>query len=204
MDNVAYSLGIALGRTVLEQIGGSGIDLDKISPVDIAKGIEDVISGKEPLIGMEEANAHIQGYFAKVNEQKSAESVGEKTIGSEFLATNKIKEGVVETESGLQYEVITSGDGEKPANVESQVTVHYHGTTIDGTVFDSSVDRGEPATFGLNQVIAGWTEGVQLMNTGSKYRFYIPSDLAYGDRGAGASIKPGSTLIFDVELLSVN
>lgn len=204
MDNVAYSLGIALGRTVLEQISGSGIDLETVSPADLAKGIEDVISGKEPLVGMDEANAHIQGYFAKVNEQKSEESAGEKAIGSEFLAANKVKEGVVETESGLQYEVMTAGDGEKPAGAESQVTVHYHGTTLDGTIFDSSVDRGEPATFGLNQVIAGWTEGVQLMNIGSKYKFFIPSDLAYGDRGAGGAIKPGSTLIFEVELLSVN
>ncbi len=118
-----------------------------------------------------------------------------------FLAENKKKEGVIETASGLQYKVVTMGTGAKPSATD-RVKVHYHGTLLDGTVFDSSVERGEPITFGLNQVIAGWTEGVQLMPIGSKFIFYIPSNLAYGDRAAG-SIKPGSTLIFEVELLDI-
>ena len=124
-----------------------------------------------------------------------------KTQGEQFLAENALKEGVQVTESGLQYEVIKMGKGKKPAATD-KVKVHYHGTLIDGTVFDSSVDRGEPITFGLNQVIAGWTEGVQLMPIGSKFRFYIPQELGYGAQQAG-SIPPYSTLIFEVELLGI-
>lgn len=124
-------------------------------------------------------------------------------IGEEFLAENAAKEGVQSTESGMQYEVLNKGDGEVHPTAKSKVKVHYHGTLIDGTVFDSSVERGEPISFGLNQVIAGWTEGVQLMVEGDKFRFYIPSHLAYGNRAAG-KIKPGSLLIFDVELIAIN
>ncbi len=204
MDNIAYSLGLALGKTVLQQVQESGVDLTEVSPSDLVKGIEDVLKGNKPLIEMEEANTQIQDYFAKVSEKKSVEAVGEKENSVAFLTTNSERTEVTKLDSGLQYEVLSKGDGEKPVNAEAQVTVHYHGTTIDGKVFDSSVERGQPATFGLNQVISGWTEGVQLMNTGSKYRFYIPSDLAYGDRGAGADIKPGAALIFDVELISIN
>ncbi len=122
--------------------------------------------------------------------------------GIDFLAANKSKSGVVALESGLQYEIIKDGNGEKPTAVSS-VTCHYHGTTIDGKVFDSSVQRGSPATFPLNRVIAGWTEGVQLMPVGSKFRFYIPPHLAYGDRQVGSDIAPNSTLIFEVELLGI-
>jgi len=204
VDNIAYSLGLALGKTVLQQVQESGVDLTEVSPSDLVKGIEDVLKGNKPLIEMEEANTQIQDYFAKVSEKKSVEAVGEKENSVAFLTTNSERTEVTKLDSGLQYEVLSKGDGEKPVNAEAQVTVHYHGTTIDGKVFDSSVERGQPATFGLNQVISGWTEGVQLMNTGSKYRFYIPSDLAYGDRGAGADIKPGAALIFDVELISIN
>ena len=119
-----------------------------------------------------------------------------------FLEENAKKEGVVTTASGLQYIVMTKGDGAMPKETDN-VTVHYHGTLLDGTVFDSSVERGQPATFPLNGVIKGWTEGVQLMNVGSKFRFFIPSDLAYGERGAGGAIGPNATLIFEVELISI-
>ena len=123
--------------------------------------------------------------------------------GEAFLADNGAKEGVTTTESGLQYEVMQEGNGASPS-AEDEVTVHYHGTTIDGTVFDSSVDRGSPTSFRLNQVIKGWTEGLQLMKTGAKYKFFIPSNLAYGPRGAGGDIGPNETLIFEVELISIN
>ncbi|MES2645282.1 MAG: FKBP-type peptidyl-prolyl cis-trans isomerase [Bacteroidota bacterium] len=124
--------------------------------------------------------------------------------GRAFLEENKKRPGVVETASGLQYEVITQGNGEKPASANSRVTTHYHGTTIDGKVFDSSVQRGQPLSFGLNQVIKGWTEGLQLMPVGSKYKLFLPHDLAYGERGAGGSIPGGATLIFEVELLGTD
>ena len=141
--------------------------------------------------------------FQKVMQQKQNSIMDkEKAKGAAFLAENKKKEGVVETASGLQYKVVKMGTGAKPTATD-KVKVHYHGTLLDGTVFDSSVERGQPITFPLNQVIAGWTEGVQLMPVGSKFIFYIPSNLAYGDRAAGDKIKPGSTLIFEVELLDI-
>ncbi|MCI7555306.1 MAG: FKBP-type peptidyl-prolyl cis-trans isomerase [Bacteroidales bacterium] len=144
---------------------------------------------------MEAANGYIQ---TAIDNIKYGET---KAQGEEFLAANKLREGVITTESGLQYEVIKQGKGPKPT-ADSKVKVHYHGTLIDGTVFDSSVDRGEPIEFSLNQVIKGWTEGVQLMPVGSKYKFYIPQDLGYGSRAAG-QIPPYSTLIFEVELLGI-
>ncbi|UAY55873.1 FKBP-type peptidyl-prolyl cis-trans isomerase [Arachidicoccus terrestris] len=134
------------------------------------------------------------------NQKKAAENL---QAGQEFLAENAKKEGVISLESGLQYQVLTMGEGEKPSAAD-QVTCHYHGTVIDGTVFDSSVERGQPATFPLNRVIKGWTEGLQLMPVGSKFRFFIPADLAYGERAVSAVIGPNSTLIFDVELLGIN
>ncbi|MES2518769.1 MAG: FKBP-type peptidyl-prolyl cis-trans isomerase [Bacteroidota bacterium] len=124
--------------------------------------------------------------------------------GKAFLAENKKRPEVIETESGLQYEVLVQGDGPKPSGPRAKVLTHYHGTTIDGVIFDSSVLRNEPISFGLNQVITGWTEGLQLMPTGSKYKFYLPHHLAYGERGAGADIPGGATLIFEVELLKTN
>ena len=136
------------------------------------------------------------------NNNKKAAQVN-AILGSDFLASNKSEEGVLETASGLQYKVLTEGSGTEYPSASSKVTVHYHGTLLDGKVFDSSVDRGEPIGFGLNQVIKGWTEGVQLMVVGEKTRFYIPSNLAYGDSAAG-KIAPGSLLIFDVELLAIN
>ncbi len=140
--------------------------------------------------------------FARSNNAKEAAKKNIE-LGSEFLAANKDVEGVSETESGLQYQVLTKGEGSEHPSATDKVKVHYHGTLLDGTVFDSSVDRGEPLSFGLNQVIAGWTEGLQLMVVGDKTRFFIPANLAYGNRSAG-KIEPGSTLIFDVELLAIN
>lgn len=139
----------------------------------------------------------------KLAKMKSDKATANLRVGQDFLAENKKKAGVVELQSGLQYEVISQGDGAKPL-AYNKVTCHYHGMLIDGTVFDSSVKRGQPATFPLNMVIQGWTEGLQLMNTGSKYRFFIPPHLGYGDRQVGPTIGPNSTLIFEVELLGIN
>lgn len=144
------------------------------------------------------------GVYVIVRNQSNKEAAElNLKLGDEFLAVNKLEEGVVETDSGLQYKVLTQGSGTEHPKASSKVNVHYHGTLIDGTVFDSSVERGEPISFGLNQVISGWTEGVQLMVVGEKVRFYIPASLGYGNRSAG-KIPPGSLLIFDVELLAVN
>lgn len=140
--------------------------------------------------------------FMRQNGSKEAAQINIK-LGDEFLAVNKSEGGVITTDSGLQYKVLTEGSGSEHPNVGSKVKVHYHGTLLNGTVFDSSVDRGEPISFGLNQVIKGWTEGVQLMVVGEKTRFYIPSSLAYGNKAAG-KIEPGALLIFDVELLAIN
>ena len=151
----------------------------------------------------QEEISNFYGFTAKMQEKSEKEMIVTKEKGKAFLAENKKKEGVIETASGLQYKVVKMGTGPKPHETD-KVKVHYHGTLIDGTVFDSSVERGEPIEFPLNGVIKGWTEGVQLMPVGSKFIFYIPSDLAYGDRDAGPTIKGGSTLIFEVELLEIN
>jgi len=143
------------------------------------------------------------GIADKLFKMKQEASAANLKAGQDFLAANKLKPGVTELPSGLQYEVLVEGNGEKPMAFNN-VTCHYHGTLIDGTVFDSSVKRGQPATFPLNMVIKGWTEGLQLMSVGSKWRFFIPADLAYGDRQVSAQIGPNSTLIFDVELLGIN
>jgi FKBP-type peptidyl-prolyl cis-trans isomerase len=166
----------------------------------------DAQSGTDTLLTQDEMMTALQTFQTTMMERQQAKAEREAseniTAGEAFLAENASKEGVMVTESGLQYKVITEGSGPKPQATD-QVTVHYRGTLLDGTEFDSSYSRGEPATFGLNQVIPGWTEGVQLMNVGSKYEFYIPANLAYGERGAGASIGPNSTLIFEVELISI-
>jgi FKBP-type peptidyl-prolyl cis-trans isomerase FklB len=162
--------------------------------------MKEVINGKEPKINNDQALMIIQNYFAKKQSAMSEEKIDEGRI---FLEENKKKEGVTTLESGLQYTVITKGTGPKP-KLEDNVTTHYHGTLIDGTVFDSSVDRGEPASFPVGGVIKGWTEALQLMNVGSKWKLFVPYDLAYGERGAGQQIGPYSTLIFEVELLSIN
>jgi len=192
-ERISYALGANIGESFKQQ--GIDVVMDKF-----IKGFTDGKSGQNQFNQAE--MEQIFNEFQKMMQQKQMSMVDEeKAKGAAFLAENKKKEGVIETPSGLQYKVVKMGTGAKPSATD-KVKVHYHGTLLDGTVFDSSVQRGEPITFGLNQVIAGWTEGVQLMPVGSKFIFYIPSNLAYGDRAAG-SIKPGSTLIFEVELLDI-
>ena len=194
MEKVSYSLGVNVATGVKAQ------GLDTIDANAVAKAFKDVFEGNDLDISEEESMQVLQDYFGKLAAEKSAQA-GES--GSEYLAQNAVKEGVITTESGLQYEVITKGNGAKPT-AENQVTVHYHGMLTDGTVFDSSVDRKEPAQFGVNQVIPGWTEALQLMSVGDKWKLTIPAVLAYGDRGAGGLIGPGETLVFEVELLGIN
>ena len=199
MDKVSYALGIGIGRQ-LSQMGAADLNID-----DFAQAIKDVIAGDLKL-GDAEAQQIVQEFFAKQEEKQKAEAAEKgkaaKQDGEKFLAENGKKEGVITTASGLQYQVLREGNGQSPKATDT-VECHYEGTLIDGTKFDSSYDRGQTATFPLNQVIAGWTEGLQLMKEGGKYRFFIPYNLGYGARGAGASIPPFSTLVFDVELVSV-
>lgn len=199
MDKVSYALGIGIGRQ-LSQMGAADLNID-----DFAQAIKDVIAGDLKL-GDAEAQQIVQEFFAKQEEKQKAEAAEKgkaaKQDGEKFLAENGKKEGVITTASGLQYQVLRKGNGQSPKATDT-VECHYEGTLIDGTKFDSSYDRGQTATFPLNQVIAGWTEGLQLMKEGGKYRFFIPYELGYGERGAGASIPPFSTLVFDVELVSV-
>ena len=194
LDSVSYSLGVNIGENIKTQF--EDINLDNFEA-----GIKDVLEKDvEAKISDNQAQAIIQSYFSK-KQQKQSESVIEEGIN--FLRENGKREGVTTLASGLQYEVINDGTGPKPT-IEDNVTTHYHGTLIDGTVFDSSVDRGEPASFPVGGVIKGWTEALQLMAVGSKWKLYVPYDLAYGERGAGQQIGPYSTLIFDVELISIN
>ena len=191
-DRFSYSLGMIIGERVIKQYEVVDYDL-------MMAGIKAQHGGQDTLMTIEEAgeilNAHMEKVFAK-----QAEDI--KLRGQDYLKSNAEKEGVQVTESGLQYMVITEADGAKP-KAEDEVTVHYRGTLIDGTEFDSSYSRNSPATFTLNQVIPGWTEGVQLMSVGSKYQFVIPYELGYGERGAGGSIGPFETLIFEVELIEI-
>lgn len=200
MDKVSYALGLGIGHQ-LKGMGGDKLIID-----DFAQAIKDVISGADTKIGMKEAQVIVNTFLAEVEEenQKKREEAGAmfKEAGEKFLAENAKKDGIVTTASGLQYEVLNPGSGKQPKATDS-VKCHYEGRLIDGTVFDSSYRRGTPATFGLNQVISGWTEGVQLMQEGAKFRFYIPFNLAYGANGAGENIPPYSALIFDVELLEI-
>ena len=192
IDAVSYAYGISIGENLKAQ-GMSDMNLSALS-----KGLIESMLGRNTLISPQNAQEILNQYMTKLTEERMKEA---QLAAKAYFDQNGKREGVTTTESGLQYEVLKKGDGAKPL-ATSKVTVHYHGTKVDGSVFDSSVDRGEPATFGLNQVIKGWTEGVQLMSVGSKYKFYVPSDLAYGDRGAGGKIGPGETLIFEVELIS--
>lgn len=183
---------------------GSGIN--ELNVQDFANGVAAVYDGVQPEMTYEEAKQTVQEFFTKMQEEMEAEAAkaGEanKQIGEAFLSENAKREGIKVTESGLQYEVLTEGNGATPV-ASDKVEVHYTGKLIDGTVFDSSVERGVPAMFGVTQVIPGWVEALQLMKEGDKWRLYIPSDLAYGSQGAGGIIGPNSTLIFDVELLRV-
>ena len=193
MDKVSYALGLSIGNN----FQNSGIK--QLQVADFVKGLEDVLGEKQPAISYEEAKQVINDYFMKLQQERLEIN---KQAGAEFLEINHHKAGVVELPSGLQYEILKQGTGAKPS-ANDKVKCHYHGTLINGTVFDSSVQRGEPATFGVSQVIPGWIEALQLMPVGSKWRLFIPSNLAYGEHGAGDVIEPNSTLIFDVELLDI-
>ena len=193
-DKVSYAVGLSIAESLKSQQLGS-LDLNFLKD-----GIQDVFEQKELKINPQEANGLIQAYLEEANTAAFGEN---KEQGIAFLETNKNKDGILTTESGLQYEVIEEGEGVK-AGATDTVTVHYHGTLIDGTVFDSSTERGTPASFGVNQVIPGWTEALQLMSVGAKYRLYIPQELAYGaNPHPGGPIKPYSALIFDVELIEI-
>ena len=193
IDSVSYSLGVNIGENIKKQF--PDIDLDNFEAA-----IKDVLDeSKEPKISNVDAQKLIQDYFTKI-QAKASESVME--VGKKFLADNSKRENVITLESGLQYEIMKTGEGPKPT-LEDKVTTHYHGTLIDGTVFDSSVDRGEPASFPVNGVIKGWTEGVQLIGEGGEIMLYIPSELAYGSNGSGKDIGPNATIIFKVELIKI-
>lgn len=194
MDQLSYAWGMAFGHQ-LRGMGVSNIDFK-----DFDEALHDAFDGKDAKLKPEQANEIIQKFLQELTEKKTAEM---KAAGEKFLAENLKNENVKSTPSGLQYIVEKEGEGEHPT-AESEVTVHYTGKLLDGTVFDSSVSRGEPATFPLNRVIPGWTEGVQLMKEGAKYTFFIPSDLAYGPQGVPNAIPPHSTLIFEVELIKIN
>ena len=200
MDKLSYALGLGIGQQ-LAQMGAKDLCVD-----DFAQSIRDVLEGRELKVSHREAQKIVQEYFAKQEEKLNAERAEKgKTAreeGEKYLAEIAKKEGIVTLKSGLQYQVLKEGNGKKPKATD-KVKCHYEGFLIDGTVFDSSVQRGEPAVFGLQQVIAGWTEGLQLMQEGAKYRFFIPYRLAYGEGGAGQLIPPFAALIFDVELIEV-
>jgi FKBP-type peptidyl-prolyl cis-trans isomerase FklB len=197
--DVSYCIGTMIAGNLKQQ----GV---KVDIAELTKGLTDTLEGKKPRIEPAEVQkimmAFQQEQMKAQQEKASGAATKNKEEGTAFLAKNGKEEGVVTTASGLQYKILKQGDGAKPAATD-KVKVHYHGTLLDGKVFDSSVDRGEPISFPLDGVIKGWTEGVQLMPVGSKFKFFIPSDLAYGDGGAGADIGPGSTLIFEVELLAI-
>lgn len=201
MDKTSYALGLNIGQQ-LKEMGLKGT----LVAADFAAAVNDMVEGNKLQLDVNEANQILGAFFAELEakQQAAAAEAGKaaKEEGEKFLAENAKKPGVTVTASGLQYEVIVEGTGRQPVAADT-VRCHYHGTLIDGTVFDSSYQRNEPCDFGLRQVIAGWTEGVQLMKEGAKYRFYIPYNLAYGERGAGAQIPPFAALIFDVELIKV-
>ncbi|HFD12700.1 MAG TPA: FKBP-type peptidyl-prolyl cis-trans isomerase [Crenotrichaceae bacterium] len=191
-DKLSYSLGMMIAERVAKPYKDINYEV-------LLEGLKAQHTGQETLLKQQDANMIISDYHTQLIKQRSSKA---KLAGDQYLAENAKKQGVTVTKSGLQYEVLKAGDGPKPKATDT-VSVHYVGTLLDGTEFDSSVKRGTPSTFPLNRVIPGWTEGVQLMNVGSKYRFVIPSDLAYGTRGAGGKIGPGETLIFEIELLEI-
>lgn len=197
-DSAAYAIGMDIANNIRKGLpeapGGKELNLQIIQ-----QAFTTIMKGDSGLFASSKAGAITQGYFMKAQSNEGAKN---KEAGQKFLADNGKRAGVTTTASGLQYEIIKAGNGPKPT-ADNQVKVHYHGTTIDGKVFDSSVDRGEPVTFGLTQVIKGWTEALQLMPVGSKWKLYIPSELGYGEQAAGPKIKPNSVLIFEVELLGI-
>lgn len=199
IDSVSYALGLNIGANLKDQFG-------EVNPHIIAEAIEDYYNEEEKYFTRHELNVYIQKYYdkmrASMDEERRLEAEKNLKTGQDFLEDNKTKEGVVTTASGLQYKVIEEGAGPNPTATD-KVRVHYKGTTIDGEEFDSSYERGEPTEFPLNRVIRGWTEGIQLMNPGSKFIFYIPSELAYGERGSRPKIQPNEVLIFEVELLEI-
>ncbi|MDE5647297.1 MAG: FKBP-type peptidyl-prolyl cis-trans isomerase [Muribaculaceae bacterium] len=200
LDRLSYALGLSMGNN----FRSSGIN--ELNVEDFSDGVAAVFNGAQPKMSYDEAKTVIQNFFTELEEKQKAEAAKmadvNKAAGEEFLAKNGQREEVKTLPSGLQYEVIEEGNGAQPTAAD-QVEVHYTGRLIDGTVFDSSVDRGVPATFGVTQVIPGWVEALQLMKAGSKWRLFIPSALAYGPQGAGPVIGPNATLIFDVELIKV-
>ncbi|MBR2153783.1 MAG: FKBP-type peptidyl-prolyl cis-trans isomerase [Bacteroidaceae bacterium] len=201
MDKLSYSLGLGIGQQLLQM----GLK-DKLDITDFAASINDVLQGNPLKVSHQEGQQIVNTFFADMEAKQKAAAAeagkAAKQLGEQFLAENAKRSGITTTKSGLQYEVLTEGTGRQPKATDT-VRCHYEGRLIDGTVFDSSYKRNAPADFGLQQVIAGWTEGVQLMKEGSKFRFYIPYMLAYGEGGAGAMIPPFSALVFDVELIKV-
>ena len=193
MDKISYALGLSLGNNLL----GSGVA--DLNVAELTTGIQDVLDKKQPKISYQEAQEVINKYFEELQGKAFEKNLNE---GKAFLEANGKRGEVVTLKSGLQYEILKEGNGPIP-KANNTVKVHYHGTLIDGTVFDSSVQRGQPATFGVTQVISGWVEALQLMPVGSKWKLFIPSNLAYGSQGAGQHIGPHTTLIFDVELLGI-
>lgn len=200
MDKLSYALGMSMGHNF------KGTGIKTLNSADFAAGVASVYDGVKPEMTFDEAKRIVNEYFAKLEAEMQAEAAKQGEVnrknGEAFLTENAKREGIKVTESGLQYEVLESGKGDSP-KASDNVEVHYTGKLIDGTVFDSSVERGVPASFGVTQVIPGWVEALQLMHEGDKWRLYIPSDLAYGPKGAGGVIGPNMTLIFDVELLRV-
>ena len=201
MDKLSYALGHNIGH----QLTGMGLK-ESLNIDDFAAGIADVLGDRQPRMGHEEVHEVLEHYFSELEQRQQAEAAergkAAKGEGEAFLNRNKLRPEVTTTASGLQYEVVKEGTGRQPCATDT-VRCHYEGTLIDGTVFDSSYRRNQPASFGLNQVIRGWTEGVQLMKEGSVFKFYIPYNLAYGEHGAGADIPPYAALIFTVELIKV-
>lgn len=198
-EKISYSIGFQFGSQIARDLKLNNIDVDA---KQLAQAVEDVISGAQPKLSVPEMQGVMQAFKEKkMQEQKVAADKNEKA-GTDFLAENKKKKGITELPSGLQYQVVEKGKGKKPSSSDT-VEVNYRGTLINGTEFDSSFKRGKPAIFKVNGVIPGWTEALQLMEEGAKWKIYVPSKLAYGARGAGPSIGPNETLIFDIELLSV-
>ncbi len=195
-QHASYGIGLQMGQQLADN------PFDGLDIAAVAAGLAAAFYGDEPEVTEDQIRAAFQVISGRMQEAESAKAQVAAAVGEAFLAENATKAGIVVTESGLQYEVLTAGSGAKPTRAD-KVRTHYHGTLIDGTVFDSSYNRGQPAEFPVSGVIAGWTEALQLMPVGAKYRLYIPHNLAYGERGAGGAIKPYSALIFDVELLEI-